>query len=175
MIGVSSLRKYVLVVDFGYPEDPEELSTIDDLAQYVCDHYLVHRDDGWVILAQSETYGALRQMGFWSNQIIELGVSQSTTVGGLRSGGSFEVVQAARDYLRAHEKRKPKVITLVAHSLHAKRVVRQGQIVGLKLRPAPNLPEVLYKSAAQWWCRSKWGWYLREVIGYLPLKLTGQL
>lgn len=67
------------------------------------------------------------------------------------------------------------VVTLVAHALHAPRVVKQGRLFGLELTPAEGLPRRLYQNAAQWWCRSVPGWYLREVIGFVPLRLAGQI
>ena len=69
----------------------------------------------------------------------------------------------------------PITATVVAHALHVRRVVRQGRLFGLELRPADGLPTELYRNAAQWWCRGRLRWHLREIIGFIPLRLAGQI
>ncbi len=66
-------------------------------------------------------------------------------------------------------------VFLVAHQAHAPRAIRQGQLFQLDLVPLRNLPTAFYKIADQWWCRGPILWELREMIGYWPLRLCGQL
>lgn len=187
---VSSLRQnYVIALDFGYPLNPQRRSSITDLADFIIKNYT--DEPQTVVLAQDFIYDSLCRHGFPKNRLLEVGTGQSSTTG-TESGGSYHMLREASAMLREMERdgagTKPlmddltsgtwpplPVVTLVAHALHAPRVVKQGRLFGLELTPAEGLPRRLYKNAAQWWCRSVPGWYLREVIGFVPLRLAGQI
>ena len=183
-------KQYVIVLDFGYPTDPQQRSTITDLADYIVTNFAENAKV--MVLAQECTYAELRQRGFPGEQLVEICSGQSTSVG-LESGGSYHMLRMANDMLwqlmlddlgtapmidDASSRRNwhpPMAITLVAHALHAPRVVQQGRLFGMRLIPARGLPTALYQNAAQWWCRNRLAWHFREIVGYIPLKLSHQL
>lgn len=186
---VSSLRKnYVIALDFGYPSNPRLRSSINDLAEFVARNYT--DDQEAVVLAQDFIYDSLCRLGFPRSRLIEVGTGQSSTAG-TESGGSYHMLKEASAILRNVERESfgtkpladdlrrgdwpPIRATLVAHALHAPRVVKQGRLFGMTLTPAEGLPRRLYKNAAQWWCRNALGWHLRELIGFIPLRLAGQI
>lgn len=175
--------KFVIALDFGYTEGPSEWSSIDDLWTCAFEYCMVN--DQTVILAQSETYRALQCSGkCLKGRLHEISVEQSGSQngGGLKDGGTYFVLKEAARMLRQdlgaevngalHESLE---VGLIAHSLHAKRAVRQGRLHGLKLTPIPWLPTELYGHAAQWWCRKRWLWYIHELIGYPLLMLARQI
>ena len=191
---MSSLgNKYVLAVDFGYPMNPHARSSILDLTEVVRRHYA--SDPRTIVLAQDFIHDMLarRQFRFPAERLIEVASGQSTTAD-LKSGGSYHMLQQARAIMLAIERgayypgkavsiELPRSLdgwprmdaTVVAHALHVGRVVKQGKLLNLELTPAEGLPTRLYGEAAQWWCRSRAGWYFREMLGYIPLKLAGQI
>ena len=181
------MNKYVIAVDFGYPLNHRQRSSISDLAELTFKTWGDRPDT--VILAQDFIYDKLSHHGFPRDRLIEVGTGQSNTAG-LQSGGSYHMLKEAHaiicrlesDTCRSQQPQShpsnaspPIQATVVAHALHVKRVVRQGQLLGLSLTPADNLPTRLYSSAAQWWCRNTFAWHLREAIGFIPLRLAGQI
>jgi len=186
---VSSLKQnYVIALDFGYPMNPQQKSSITDLASFVMRNYA--DEPQTVVLAQDFIYDSLCRMKFPKDRLLEVSSGQSSTAG-LSSGGSYQMLQMAAEMLRQLETYgtrpllddlrpgqawPPLSATVVAHALHVRRVVRQGELLGLQLAPPPQkLPKALYNNAAQWWCRSRPAWYLREVLGFIPLRLAGQI
>lgn len=187
---MSSLeQKYVIALDFGYPLNPHRRSSIDDLAELVLRDYAC--ESGVVVLAQDFIYDKLCRSGFPRERLLEVGTGQSST-NGTESGGSYHMLREANAILRGLEQQKAgtrsladdlghkpwpplPIITVVAHALHVRRVVKQGRLFGLEMTPAEELPSRLYRNAAQWWCRSRAGWYLREAIGFVPLRIAGQI
>lgn len=182
---MSSLQRYIIALDFGYPIDPQQRSSIDDLADFIVREYADEPET--VVLAQECICGVLRQRKFPRQRLLEVATGQSGT-NGLESGGSYHMLRAASSLLDCIIERPEGIddlpgeegpvylqATVVAHSLHVWRVVRQGWLFGLELTPAKGLPTALYRNAAQWWCRSRFGWYLREVIGFIPLWLARQI
>lgn len=190
---MSSLRKdYVVALDFGYPNNPQQQSSITDLAAFIMRNYA--DEARTVVLAQDFIYDSLCRMRFPRERLLEVGSGQSSTAG-LESGGSYHMLQMASALIRQLEsenagtrplpddlaasgagRHQPGIpATVVAHALHVRRVVRQGTLVGLRLTPAKGLPTALYRNAAQWWCRNRWAWHLREAIGFIPLKMAGQI
>lgn len=167
-------KKYVIVLDFGYTENLSRESSIVDLAYAAEINY--QNLSGAMVLAQSCTYEYM-----YYNQIISsdylwrIDVGQSST-DGVKGGGSYHVLKRAKEILEEREGdyRKTKII-LVAHALHMPRVLRQAKLLGLEAEAGEELPSRFYPTAAQWWCRGKYRWYFREICGYLPLKITGQL
>lgn len=145
-----------------------------------------------VILAQDFIYDSLCRMKFPKGRLLEVGSGQSNSIG-LENGGSYHMLRMAAEMLWQLESDgfgarpmsddlgpgrtwPPLSATVVAHALHVRRVVRQGKLLGLQLAAPPQkLPKALYRSAAQWWCRNRPAWYLREAIGFIPLRLAGQI
>lgn len=170
---MSSL-KYAIVLDFGYPNDPEEISSITDLAQCAQRNYW--KDDDAVVLAQSCTYEHLMKGDlFPKGKLLRINVGQSNT-NGLEEGGSYHVLKRASEMIAERgDSYAETEVEIVAHKLHLPRVMKQDELFNLKVRPSKNLPTNLYPTAAQWWCRKKYLWYFREIVGYIPLKLSGQL
>lgn len=184
------MEQYVVALDFGYPSDPKQRSTIDDLADFIVRNYA--DEPKTVVLAQEFIYAALLRRGFPRERLLEVGTGQSNT-NGLESGGSYHMLREATGMMRELAKDDfgtrpltddlgpgrvwpPIAATVVAHALHVRRVVRQGRLFGLQLAPPPQkLPTALYRNAAQWWCRGRLRWYLREIIGFIPLRLAGQI
>lgn len=177
--GVSSL-KYVVVLDFGYSIDPMMPSSIDDLAKVTMKNYAT--DEDVTVLAQEETYDRLLlSYGFPMRRLRKIEVGQSGT-NGTSGGGSYHVLRRAKAMIIDMELAAsgripsfPMMVELVAHELHVSRAVRQGDLFDLVLTKAYGLPKKLYPQATQWWCRNKLLWYFREAIGWLPLKLMGQI
>lgn len=183
--------KFVLAVDFGYPMDWHQRSSIEDLAECVCRRW--REDTEAVVLAQDFIHDRLCRMRFPQERLIEVASGQSSTAS-TESGGSYHMLQQARAIMLSIERGQyypgrqvpvelPRGLDqwpqmrayVVAHKLHVGRVVKQGRLLRMTLVPTKELPTKLYPTAAQWWCRSKPGWYCREIIGYIPLKLAGQL
>ena len=183
-------KQYVIALDFGYPANPNERSTIEDLADHIVTNF--SKNAKAMILAQEYVHAELQRRNFPDDQLVEICSGQSTSIG-LESGGSYHMLRMANDTLwrlmlddlsktpmtdDASPRRNwhpPLTIKLVAHALHAPRIVQQGKLFGMRLIPAKDLPTALYPNAAQWWCRSRRAWYFRESIGYIPLKLSRQL
>lgn len=178
----------MIALDFGYPMNPQQKSSITDLASFIMQNYA--DEPQTVVLAQDFIYDSLCRMKFPKDRLLEVGSGQSSTAG-LSSGGSYQMLQMAAEMLRQLETRgtrplpddlrpgrawPPLLATVVAHALHVRRVVRQGKLLGLQLAPPPQkLPKALYNNVAQWWCRSRPAWYLREALGFIPLRLAGQI
>lgn len=172
---MSSLsRYYVIALDFGYAKHPRGRTTIEDLGDYVYYHYR-HAQDA-IILAQECTFFYLLSIDFPPERLRLIDVGQSSA-NGTEGGGTYHVLQEAHDMIHQLEyiARYSKPIHLVAHQAHTKRAIRQGQISNLQLHPRPGLPSRFYRAADQWWCRNCLFWHIREVVGYLPLKLSHQL
>lgn len=185
-------QNYVVALDFGYPMDARERSSITDLASFIIYNYA--DEEQTIVLAQDFIYDYLRRRGFPRGRLLEVSSGQSSTTG-TESGGSYHMLQIASAMLRNLEgdgpmtrplpddlaasgskQARPQVsATVVAHALHVRRVVKQGRLFGLKLQPAEGLPTEMYANAAQWWCRNRLAWYLRELIGFIPLRLAGQI
>lgn len=196
--------RYVVVLDFGYPTRLANLpcSSIGDLARYTLAHYAIY--PATVILAQDYTYDYMVALRDLSNQevdrinaagtpfinpvqyqypaeIVKIEVGQSTTAG-LENGGSYHVLKAAAEMITKLEQQRTgqqathaQEVTLIAHRSHAPRASLQAEKLGLITEIPSDLPAKFHTMAAQWWCRSKWAWCLRELIGYIPLKLAGQI
>ncbi len=171
--------KYAIVLDFGYANDPDKPSTIHDLAETTRRNF--YYDNETVVLAQTESYIRLYLDGFPAYRLLKIDVGQSGT-NGTSGGGSYHVLKRAKGMIIERELMHtgriptfPMIVTLVAHKLHVPRAVKQGELFGLTLVNAYELPTKLYSVAAQWWCRKKWLWHLREAIGYIPLKLLHQI
>lgn len=177
-------QKYVIALDFGYPMNPQRRSSINDLAELIVRNYADEPET--VILAQEFIYDMLCRLKFPRSRMIEVATGQSGT-NGTEGGGSYHMLRAASAMLRQLttvnwtptatpvDGGSPIEATVVAHALHVPRVMRQGRLFNLKLTPAEGLPKRLYKNAAQWWCRSRIWWHLRELIGFIPLRLAGQI
>lgn len=165
---------YAVVLDFGYPENPDALLSITDLAQCAQRNYWQNPDV--LVLAQSCTYEYLaKRKIFPEERLLKIEVGQSNT-NGLAAGGSYHVLKRASKMIRERAGEDyDEVVEIVAHELHLPRVLRQAGLFGLTAKPGGNLPTNLYATAAQWWCRKKYLWYFREMVGYVPLKLSGQL
>lgn len=173
--------KYVVILDFGYTKDPSIPSTIHDLGECALDHG-VEKSEDVTVLAQSATYEYLCRKSptlARSGRLHEIKVAQSgnDNSGGLKDGGSYFVLKRAYAMLKKLDLSLPPYdIDLVAHELHVPRAMRQARLVGFHyVIPYYNVPTKLYRAAAQWWCRNKFLWYLRELIGFIPLKLAKQL
>jgi len=113
---------------------------------------------------------------FPKGNLLKVDIGQSNT-NGLEEGGSYHVLKRASEMIagRTGGNYAETRVEIVAHQLHLPRVIKQAELFGLNAKPSRNLPTNLYPVAAQWWCRKKWLWYLREIVGYIPLKLSGQL
>lgn len=173
--------RYVVILDFGYTDDPNIASSIHDLGECALDHGAGTRND-LVVLAQSATYDYLSKKSptlAQSGRLYEIKVAQSSAAngGGLKDGGSYFVLKRAYAMLKKLNLTSPPYdIGLVAHELHIPRATRQARLVGFHyVIPYYNVPTKLYRAAAQWWCRNRFFWYLREIAGVIPLKLAGQL
>lgn len=181
-------QNYVIALDFGYPMNPQRRSSITDLAEFIVRNYA--DEPQTVILAQDFIYDSLCRMKFPKGRLLEVGSGQSSSMS-LENGGSYHMLRMAAEMLWQLESDgfgarpmsddlgpgrtwPPLSATVVAHALHVRRVVRQGKLLGLQLAAPPQkLPKALYRSAAQWWCRNRPAWYLREAIGFIPLRLAG--
>lgn len=171
---MSSLPYFVIVLDFGYAKATTERTSIEDLGSHVYTHY--SKDPNAVILAQSATYEYLRYLQFPMRRLHLINVGQADT-NGTKGGGTYHVFQEAHQmicHLRGKAKYE-KTIQLVAHQSHVSRALRQGQLFHLQLHPAPDLPTEFHLAADQWWCRGPLLWRIREIVGYLPLKLSHQI
>ncbi len=175
---------YVIVLDFGYGVDSAWRTSIDDLADCTEKFCAKCDPERTVVLAQSATYACLRQRSKMKpGQVQEIKVGQSTT-NGTAGGGSYHVLKEARRMIIDDMLKKtgmtpsfPYTVLVVAHKAHLPRVKKQGMLrnIRLNLVPIENLPSAFYDTAAQWWCRNQLLWCLREAIGYVPLKIMGQL
>ncbi len=196
---------FVIVLDFGYPlPNTPGRTSIDDLAECCLRNYR-HDRDAVILAQErtfrhlSQTYQTIGNTTtipvFLPGRLIEItgdDVGQSST-NGTSGGGSYHVLRAARGIIQAKmgkqehphndnvaprgasQLRGNPVVHVVAHQAHLPRVLKQGKLFGLNLQPAPNLPSQFYPCAAQWWCRSQPLWLLREIIGFIPLKMAGQI
>lgn len=171
----------MVVLDFGYTKDPAVPSSIHDLGDCLLRHNMETRAD-IIVLAQSAVYTYLCQKSpalVDSGRLYEIGVAQSgsNNRGGIRDGGSYFVLERAREMLAEIDLSATAYdVYLVAHQLHMPRVRRQAYLVGfISALPYCDVPVKLYRSAAQWWCRSRFLWHLREIVGYIPLKMVGQI
>lgn len=110
------------------------------------------------------------------------GTKTATSDSAGTSWDALEKMKAKLDELRLYPG-DIRSIVIVAHRLHFPRVLAQAKKLGLKNKygSAPSeprytsLPEATYPVAAQWWCRSRFCWYLRELPGRAFLRLKGQL
>lgn len=148
---MSSLKQnYVIALDFGYPMNPQQKSSITDLASFIMRNYA--DEPQTVVLAQNFIYDSLCRMKFPKDRLLEVSSGQSSTAG-LSSGGSYQMLQMAAgmlrqleicgtrpllDDLRPGQAWPPLSATVVAHALHVRRVVRQGKLLGLQLAPPPR-------------------------------------
>lgn len=178
---------YVIVLDFGHPKDLADISSssISDLGNYAIRQYGC--EDDAVILAEGHTYQYLQSITAHNSDLTKASIVEIPIYGQpgnlhcLTQGGSYRVLQSAKMQILQLEKARTGNNTctveaiLIAHQYHVKRTSLQAKKLGLLVSIPGNLPDKFYNGAAQWWCRSKFMWRLRELIGYLPLKLTGQL
>lgn len=166
-------KAFQIVLDFGYSTMVTAHSSIDDLAACAESNYRQHPNI--ITLAQSASYAQLLTNRIIPpKQLSEIQVGQSDT-NGTSGGGSYHVLRAAAMMLAFVSASDRQEIFLVAHQAHTPRAIRQGRLFQLNLVPARNLPTTFYEIADQWWCRGPLLWKLREMIGYWPLKLCGQL
>lgn len=143
-------QNYVIALDFGYPMNPQQKSSITDLASFIMRNYA--DEPQTVVLAQNFIYDSLCRMKFPKDRLLEVSSGQSSTAG-LSSGGSYQMLQMAAgmlrqleicgtrpllDDLRPGQAWPPLSATVVAHALHVRRVVRQGKLLGLQLAPPPE-------------------------------------
>lgn len=173
--------EFVVVLDFGFTEDPDVPSTIHDLGDCILNKGAEVRKD-MIILAQSATYEYLCEASRTlaeSGRLHEIDVAQSgaDNGGGIQDGGSYFVLKRAYEMMAELDLEGPPYdIYLMAHALHMPRVVRQAQLVGFRYTiSCYDIPTKLYPAAAQWWCRYRPLWYLREIAGFIPLKLAKQI
>lgn len=171
----------MVVLDFGYTRNPDVPSSIHDLGDCLLRHKADLRAD-MIILAQSATYDYLCRESptlAESGRLYEVKVVQSSELnaGGIRDGGSYFVLKRAKEMLSEMELLTTAYdVYLLAHQVHLPRAKRQAYLVGFSwILPYPDVPDRLYSAAAQWWCRSRFLWNLRELVGYIPLKLAGQI
>lgn len=177
---------YVIVLDFGFPKlkEPDTAwSSIEDLADCTINNFKPKQKE-LAILAQTESFKALTQRHVYlPGQLQLIPVGQSAT-NGTTEGGSYHVLACAKDMIEQYEFVKiaicgtnyqPPDIYVVAHQLHLPRVIQQGKIFSMKLIPASSLPTALYPHAAQWWCRNKLLWNVREALGKPLLKWKRQI
>lgn len=168
------------VLDFGCARKNVPRSSIDDLAERAIVNY--HEKPEIITLAQAESYKAIRRRrAIPERQLYEIAVGQSST-NGTKGGGSYHVLQemVAKTIMLERERSGGSIPTpfradLIAHAAHAPRIIRQGKLFYLELVPVDNLPGRFYDTAAQWWCRNSVLWTVREVVGYIPLRINGQL
>lgn len=169
---------YVTVLDFGYTMEYETRSSIDDLAEYVEKKYAGNPEA--LILAQPRVYAKLTNDGKLPKERLALiHVDQSSTFG-LCRGGTYHALKEAKRMIDSgvmgHDPAEcSRIVHLVAHSLQVVRAMKQGLLMDLILVPYGEMPEALYDTAAQWWCRGPNRWSVRATLGYLPLKLLRQL
>lgn len=169
---MSTLRTYVIVPDFGYAKYPRGRTTIHDLGDCAAEYCASHPDT--VVLAQSETYQYLRERHRYRHERLrQINVGQAGT-NGTTGGGTYHVLREAARMMRQESPDCTKAF-VVAHDLHARRVIKQGKLFGLELIALPNLPHKFYSTADQWWCRNRWLWYAREILGYPFLRYKGQI
>lgn len=139
-----------------------------------------------MILAQTETYQALAQRHVYlPGQLALIPIGQAAT-NGTTGGGTYHVLACAKEMIEQYEfdqvvklphgeNYQAPTIYVVAHQLHLPRAVKQGKIFSMDLIPAAHLPSQFYPIAAQWWCRNKILWYLREAVGIPFLKWKHQI
>lgn len=170
-----------MVLDFGYANDPRITSSIHDLGEYVLNRKVEIRHNT-IVLAQTASYNYLCEKSpvlARSGRLFEIDVEQSGTKNGagVRDGGSYFVLKRAYEMATVLDiANSPYDVCIVAHKLHMPRALRQAKLVGFSDAVAcSDVPSKLYRDAAQWWCRHRLFWYLRETIGFLPLKIAGQI
>lgn len=170
---------FVLALDFGYTLEIDTRSSIEDLADVVIELYA--EDEEAVILAQSYVYACLaRSQKIPAERLVRIETGQSGTFT-LNKGSTYDVLKIAKRIIEERletaetRSRYDRIVQLVAHSLHTTRAMQQGLSMELILIPYGKMPTRLYGTAAQWWCRSEALWKLREAIGFIPLKLAGQI
>ena len=164
----------VIVLDFGYSLDDNNLSTVDEIALATL-QYAKSRDYNCVILAQSKTYEQIGGLSGWKlDQLYELPVGQSTSFG-TGGGSTWQVLNAAKDFMNQHDLGTDAV--LFTHELHFDRAQKQAAKIGIRVQKPEHalLPILCHSTAAQWWCRNRLFWRLREMFGCILLKQKGQL
>lgn len=170
----------ILILDFGYTDGLDEISTIADLAECTQRNYQML--DEALVMAQSCTHEYLEKYEMIpSDRLRKIDVGQSNT-SELEDGGTYYVLRQVVAMLNELFMKPPEwmlvleSVKIVAHELHSPRAVKQAELLTvLNIEPAQFLPSKLYSVAKQWWCRNKVLWYAREIFGYLPLKIAGQL
>ena len=161
--------RVIIALDFGYTEDKDALSSVDDIALATLE--VADRYKDCVVLAQENVYRLIEPFKNYPLYKIESG--QSSVTGAI--GGTWEALKEARKIMDKYD--LGEMATLITHELHYERARLQAEKNGIIVIPFPTffLPYRCYKNAAQWWCRNRFFWHLRESIGYIPLKLRGQL
>lgn len=162
-------ERVIIALDFGYPKNEDALSSIDDIALVTLEVARHYKD--CVVLAQENVYRRLEP--FKEFPLFEIKSGQSQLTG--KTGGTWGALYEAKKIMQ--DNNLGDIATIITHYLHVYRARLQAEKVGIitfGIHITP-LPHRLYKNAAQWWCRNRFFWKLREFFGYIPLKLRGQL
>ncbi len=165
----------IIALDFGYGRDEDKLSNVDEIALETLRYAVFHDEWNCVILAQSKVFETIKRLSTWEiNQIFELPTGQSTFMG-TENGTTWQALCAAKEFMDQHNLGADAV--LFTHDLHFERAQKQAARIGISVRKPKNavLPVLCYRNAAQWWCRSRLLWRLRESFGSILLKRKGQL
>lgn len=164
-------RKIIIALDFGYSLDDNALSSIDDIA--LATLVLTGRCKNCIVLAQEKVHNRIENLRKHDFPLFKLETGQSTTSG--MTGGTWHALRAAKRIMDQYCLGDSAI--LISHELQFNRAQNQAHKIGLYVRrpKGVTLPRVCYKTAEQWWCRNGFGWHLRELFGYIPLKLRGQL
>jgi len=157
-------RSIILALDFGYSLNGDTLSSIDDLALATLN--ATYRYEDCIVLAQEKIYEQLARISSHDFVMFKLETGQSTSMS-TNSGGTWQALVMAKSILDQYDLGYD--VILIAHKLHFRRAQNQAKKLGIAM------PYRCYAAAEQWWCRNPFSWHLRELIGYFPLKLKGQL
>ena len=165
-------RSIILALDLGYSLNGDTLSSIDDLALATLN--ATYRYEDCIVLAQEKIYEQLARISSHDFVMFKLETGQSTSVS-TNSGGTWQALVMAKSILDQYDLGYD--VILIAHKLHFRRAQNQAKKLNINVMPAHDvaLPYRCYAAAEQWWCRNPFSWHLRELIGYFPLKLKGQL
>lgn len=110
---------------------------------------------------------------FPKSQLIDVVVDGAVSSVTGSTGGSWEILKAAKDYMCTEELECP---LLVAQAFHIGRVAMQAEKIGMANIIVPaDLPTVFDKESNQVWTRSAGLWVPREVAGSFALRYQGKL
>ena len=172
--GVFTSGKVIIVLDFGYSLNDNKLSNVDEIALAVLKYAAFNQLD-CVILAQSKTFEQIRRLSTMKmDQLFELSTGQSTSFR-TDDGTTWQALSAAKGFMDQHNLGKDAV--LFTHLLHFDRAQKQAEKIGIHVEKpkGTSLPVLFYPTAAQWWCKYRFLWRLREWLGSYYLKQKGQL